>query len=332
MTDKPPSPPSTETDVGHSIERPPDNDGTEAGPSRYFAKRPGPRRFSLETLKQSGRTVWHLFRHTFASYDPNPPELTALTSDNPKGSIQKEQVELCRLVYDTEEHRHEKLEEKSTATFSLLAAITPFIVSAVVYMATSSAFAAGERRFALVIFALSFVSLLIAFLASVRATGIRAVTSLHIHSVIDPKTDFIKPFNPDYFGRGLLWCASVNSAVNDHIADFVRAAQVFLVFSVILLVFAAAPVLVILKPTAKPQEIRGTVQVQSAALQEISGSISKTSDALTQLEKDRVRMEEVERDLSALQVKIAELEKQVAAEKKTGHLASSKETARRRAQ
>jgi hypothetical protein len=261
------------------------------------------------------------------SGDPHGP-----ASDNPKGSIQNEQVELCRLVYDTEEHRLEKLEAKSTAVLSLMAVLTPLLVSAAVYIASSSGFAAKERKFALVLCTLSFLLLLIAFIASVRANLIRARPSLHIHSVIDPKTDVIKPFNSDYFGRGLLWCASVNSAVNDHIADFVRAAQLFVVFSVILLVFAAAPVLVMLKPAAKPQEITGTVQVQSAALQEISGSMTKTSDALAQLEKDRGRMEEIERNLSALQIKIAELEKQVAAEKKTGHLASRKETARRRTQ
>jgi hypothetical protein len=334
MTDKPPSSPRDETDGGLSAERPPDNDAgyREAGPSRYFAKRPTPRRLSWETLKQSGRTVWHLFRHTLASYDPNPPELTALTSDNPKGSIQREQIELCRLVYDTEEHRHEKVEEKATATLSLVAALTPFIVSAVVYMATSSAFSARERGFALVIFALSFLSLLIAFIASVRATGIRAVKSLHIHSVIDPETDVIKAFNPDSFGRGLLWCASVNSAVNDHIADFVRAAQMFLVFSVILLVFAAAPVLVMLKPTSQPQEITGNVKVQSAALQEISGSMTKTSDALTQLEKDRAQIERMEGDVSALRNRIADLEKRGAARETRGHLPSSKESTKRKTQ
>lgn len=115
-------------------------------------------------------------------------------------------------------------------------------------------------------------------------------------------------------------------------ATFQSLRNGFILFSIVLLVFAATPVLGVLKPTSKPQEITGTVQVESPALQEMSVRITKTSDALTQFEKDRGRMEEIEKNLSALRIKIAELEKQVAAEKKTGHLVSSKETARRRTQ
>lgn len=106
---------------------------------------------SLKTFKRQGVIFWHLFRQTLSSYDSSLPELPALTRDNPKGSIQKEQVELCRLVYDTEEHRREKLEEKSTAALSVAAVLTPFIVSAAVYMASSNGFGVREREFALVV-------------------------------------------------------------------------------------------------------------------------------------------------------------------------------------
>ena len=191
-----------------------------------------------------------------------------------------------------------------------MAVLTPFIVSAAVYMASSSGFGVRERGFALVVCALSFLSLLIAFTASVRATGIRARPSLYIHSVIGPETDVIKEFSPDYFGRGLLWCASVNSAVNDHIADFVRAAQMFLVFSVMFLVFGAVPLVFVLHPDSEPQDIKKALQVESAALQQISVSISRAAEASTQLEKDRARIEKMEADLSALRSKVAELEKQ----------------------
>lgn len=348
MTKTSPSSPSNKAAEDPSAEAPPaadslrdslgkgestNNDASESGaaPSRYFAQRPNRRPLSLESLKSWPGKIWYLFRHTLSSYDPNLPELLALTSDNPKGSIQKEQVELCRLVYETQEHRQEKLEEKSTAALSLVAVLTPLIVSAAVYMATSSGVAAKGRKLVLVIFTLSFFSLLVAFIAAVRATGIRSRPSLHIHSVIGHQTDVIRAFSPDYFGRALLWCASVNSAVNDHVADFARAAQVFLVFSVTLLVFAAAPVLVMLKPTAKAQEITEAVQVESAALQEMSVSSAKTAGALAQLEKDRVQVERMEGDLSALRNRIAELEKRASAKGRAGHLGSSKEGVRRRA-
>jgi hypothetical protein len=334
MTDKSPSSPSNEIDEDLSAERTHDNDASQsdAGPSRYFAKRPGRRPLSLKTFKRLGAIFWHLFCQTLSSYDSSLPEVPALTRDDPKGCIQKEQVELCRLVYDTEEHRREKLEEKSTAALSLVAVLTPFIVSAAVYMASSSGFGFRERGFALVAYALSFLSLLVAFIASVRANGIRERPSLHIHSVIGPETGVIKEFSPDYFGRGLLWCASVNSAVNDHIADFVRAAQMFLVFSVMFLVFGAVPLVFVLHPDSEPQDIKKAVQVESAALQQISVSISKAAEASTQLEKDRARIEKMEADLSALRSKVAESEKQVTTKGKTGNLGSSKEPARKRSQ
>ena len=94
----------------------------------------------------------------------------------------------------------------------------------------------------------------------------------------------------------------------------------FLVFSVMFLVFGAVPLVFVLHPDSEPQDIKKALQVESAALQQISVSISRAAEASTQLEKDRARIEKMEADLSALRSKVAELEKQATTKGKNREL------------
>lgn len=276
---------------------------------QYFAGSPERRPISRQIIAQWGRNVRHLFSHTLSSYQDLPPSPQSITQAKPEGTIDKDQLPICKLVYETEEARQEKLERKSTATISLVAAITPFIVAAMVYIRTSAGLSYGGRVATFVLSIFAFIPLLLAFIASLRATGIRAYQYLHIPAVIDTQRDTIRPFSVDFFGRGLLWCASVNGSLNNHIADFVRAAHVFLVVSVILLLASAFPTLLTTEPKSSSQEITGTVRVESTALQQLSTNIGRITTATTiGHEEEHRRLGELEASVSVLKAQVAELE------------------------
>jgi len=332
MTDQSSNPPAEEAARGRPAANaaPAQNPALGSEPFSYFANRPIPRRLSVETLCNLGRTILYLFSHTITSYDPALPKLDTITLEAPSGCIQRDQVDLCRLIYDGEEHRREKIEEKSIAALSVAALLTPLIVSAVVYLTSSSRFVASEQKVVLVIYSLSFLSLLVAFIASVRATGIRAQSTLHIHSVIDPNTKAVKEYTPDYFGRGLLFCASTNAAVNDHIADFVRAAQVFLTLAVFFLVIGAVPLAFTSHSKTEAQDISRAIQAESEALTKISESTAKTAEALNQLAADRRGLNKTEEQVSVLQTKVEELARPALTQRNPGRTESGRNRKTRR--
>jgi hypothetical protein len=160
----------------------------------------------------------------------------------------------------------------------------------------------------------------LAFIAAMRATGIRTFHSLHLGTVIDEEKRTIKAFDPNIFGRGLLWCAAVNAAVHDHIADFVRASQLFLVWAVILLLISATPVMFALVPKPPVQEIKGAVQIESGALQQLSTSLAgvaapvasevlRTAKVLQQVGEKLQRVDTLEHRLQVIEQRVTVLEK-----------------------
>jgi hypothetical protein len=265
------------------------------------------------------------------------------TATNPEGSLQEEHLKACQLIYDTGEQRRKILEEKSTRTLSLVAALTPLIVSAAVYTGTGNSLAARQRQFILTIDAVAFCFLLLAFIAAVRATGIRTFHSLHIGTVIDEEKGTIKAFSPNIFGRGLLWCAAVNAAVHDHLADFVRASQLFLVWSVILLLISATLVMFTLEPKPPVQEIKGTVQIEPGTLQQLStsiagaaapvaGGVSSAAEALQRVEEKLQHVDTLDQRLQVLNQRVTALEKaaQKPSQQKGHSLGSTKRAVKQR--
>lgn len=202
--------------------------------SPYRAKRPKRRAFLSVFSRQAVRSLWdkgrHLLCHTIFPHD-SFPSLEGFTKTHIKDSLKEEHLKVCQLIHDTGEQRRKTLEEKSTRTLSLVATLTPLLISAAVYTSTAKSLTSHQRLWILLFDVVALCLLFLAFIAAWRATAIRAFQALHIGAIIDEQSGTLKTFSPDYFGRGLLWCAAMNAAVHDHIADFVRASQLFIVCS-----------------------------------------------------------------------------------------------------
>jgi hypothetical protein len=91
-----------------------------------------------------------------------------------------------------------------------------------------------------VLVGLSAVCLLLGFISAIRAVGVKENQTLFLDSVLTEDGQFRK-YSEAFRARGLLYCASMNTAMNDHIAQFVKGAHILTAIAVLVLLAAAIP-------------------------------------------------------------------------------------------
>lgn len=192
------------------------------------------------------------------------------------------QVEQSQWIFDQAEERRVHLEQKAQSTFGLMLFLVPLVASLFVFISSRvTPSGATSRTIAGVLLVASAVSLLLGFISAVRAVGIRDNEGLFVQSVLDESGQFRK-YSKAFHAQGLLYCAAMNQAMNDHRAQFVKGAQLFTAAAVIGLVITAIPAgLVLSRTPSSPSETKivGPVDVSS---QELHG----LRDEVTQLKQD----------------------------------------------
>lgn len=293
-----------------------------SGVASKYAMRPPARlpitpRILLQQAGSLASTFWVLTRHTLWPFEDSPKPHTPLTREQPLGSISKEMLQVCQHVADVATARLNKLESKANGLLALIAVVLPLSASAAVFI-RSNTLPGWLATITVVVYCLALASFLLALWASLRALAVQGWDELFLNAVIDPKKDAIREYDADFFGRGLLHVASSAQAMCDHIANFVRAAQVFLVAGVVLTSIAAAPVLFLVQERA--QRIEGTVAIHPESLTSIKhdaeAQLADATARITRLELELQSLRENERatrlqaELDALRIELAELRKQ----------------------
>ena len=143
-------------------------------------------------------------------------------------------VEFCQMVFDAAEDRRGQLEQKAQWTFAAIGLITPSLASIFAFVLNDPAFSKAERVVPLLILSLSSVIMLLSYVSAARALWVRGREVLYLEAVIDPLSGAFKAYNAAERARGFLYCASMNTAYNDHVAQFVRGAQMLAALSIIL--------------------------------------------------------------------------------------------------
>ncbi|MFX0185469.1 MAG: hypothetical protein ACFE95_20490 [Candidatus Hodarchaeota archaeon] len=223
----------------------------------------------------------------FASYDIRPQSPTNFTSKMPKGNISEEQLKLCQHIYDESKNRDEKLTNKANATLSTIAILVPLMLSALAYIRSVTAITPWYHRLSTAVITTSLAFLLLAFIAAFRALFIRGYEALYLNAVIDSDEKGVKPYSVDTHARGLLWCATNNTAMNDQKADFVRASHLFVTISVIMLIVSAAPIIYAPTPEDKTQQVKGTMQITSDSIETLLADIRNEIKATRESSIDR---------------------------------------------
>lgn len=154
-----------------------------------------------------------------------------------KQNVSGEQMMQCQAIFDASEARRTHIEQKAQWLFTSIAFLMPALGSVFIFLGRDSEFRSLGCPLSLGILLVSACFLTLCFIAASRAMAVRVVSILHIHSVISKKSGKFLKYKKDTHAQGLLHCAIMNTATNDHIAQFVRSAQILLTVAVLSFVF-----------------------------------------------------------------------------------------------
>ena len=213
-------------------------------------------------------------RHTLSAYDPQPRDPGTITASSPTGTISKDHLPICERIYEESEERINKIEEKSNALLTIFSIVTPLIISVTVYTSTTESLSILWRIFVMLTSVVSLMLVVLGFVACIRAIAVKSRQSMNVHTIFDKNNNRVKDYNPDVYGRGLIWCGLMNHAMSDHIAEFVRASTFLLLLSVFILLLSALPPLLSMGSSQSPQNISGKVQIDSPDVKDLVKSMN----------------------------------------------------------
>jgi hypothetical protein len=221
------------------------------------------------------RDIWQTV--TPFNPQPEPPE-----DPPPVPGITDDQLKQCKELYDKVEDDRDALESKARATFSVITFLVPLLASIFVFIFGRSAEGSRGRMVVLILIGISSVFLLLGFISIARAVSVQVRQTLGLAAIIDLNAHAFRTYSKEFYARGLLFCASVNQAMNDHIAQFVRGAHILTAVAVIILALAALSSIGSLPADSPPTKFQttGPIEIASPALTNLEKEVAKINNDL----------------------------------------------------
>lgn len=279
--------------------------------SQFFAKPPRPIawRSIPNYVWRSGHRIGIIIWQILVPFHSSPEDIPALP--DPTGEVTDSQVEQCQWIFDQADARRDHLEQKAQATFGLMVFLVPLIASLFVFVIGKGI---ASSKFTLAFLLVSALLLILGFISAVRAVAVKESQTLFLDAVID-KEGQLKPANASDRARGLLYCASMNTAMNDHIAQFVKGAHIFTGAAVFALLFAAIPMTVAFSriPASSPVQTKivGTVDVSSADLTSLRADVAalkKDVEKLSIVTPTQEQFKLLEEKVQRLEVRLSRMQ------------------------
>ncbi len=266
-----------------------------------------------EHLRHLLRCARYILWQIVVPFNSRPEEIDAFPE--PQAEVTDSHVEQCQWIFDQAEERRIHLEQKAQSTFGLMVFLVPLLASLFVFIinrATTSG--TGIRTLAIGALIVSAVLLLLGFISAVRAISVKSSETLYLDSVIDKAGQF-REYSKAFHARGLLYCAVMNQAMNDHLAQFVKGAHLLTAGAITALVIAALPISFVISylPTSPTQtQIVGPVEVSSPELsgireevgtlkEDIGKLISSSEAAVAVLKPLETKVERIDARLNKMQ-------------------------------
>jgi hypothetical protein len=255
-------------------------------------------------LKRSFRSFGYIVWQIVTPFESRPKEIAEFPEPDAGINVTDSHVKQCQWIFDQAEERRSHLEQKAQSTFSLMLFLVPLLASLFV-LVIGKGTASRAFGFTLTLIIVSSIFLLLAFIAAVRAIAVKGGETLFLDAVIHESGQFRK-YSEAYHARGLLYCASMNTAMNDHIAQFVKGAHILSAAAVLALLIAAIPsTMLFIVPAAPAQtQIVGPVSISSAELTRLSNDVTAMKGDVQKLSKAAVTAE----DLRTLNDRISDLD------------------------
>lgn len=271
-------------------------------------------------LRRLAAGSWRIIWQTVIPFNPRPEKPD---DPPPKGVMCDAQFEQCQALYNEVETVRNFLEGKARATFSVVTFLVPLLASGFVFLLAHAADHTRGRTVALVWVAISFIFLIMAFVSIVRAVSVQERVTLGLNAIIDIDAGHFRRYDRIFHARGLLYCASVNDAMNGHISQFVKGAHILTALAVIALLGAAVSSIPLLPTGSSPTktEIVGSVDVTSPALAALKIEIEKLNNNLAAIANDKAnehRLDGVDGRINQLFIRLKELEDEIERLRKSG--------------
>ncbi|CAM3335802.1 hypothetical protein [Thalassospira profundimaris] len=185
------------------------------------------------------RDLLYLFAHTVKPYEKLPNVVGDLPMTHKVPS--DEQLQHCREMFNEEERRREFLEEKAQKSFNVSIFILTILSSVFVLFAKEYSGPVWIKNISFSVYSVCFICIVFSFLSSMRAVSVKASLCLGKDAVLDKSTHEFLTYNKLMYGQGLIYCASVNQKINNHLTDFVRATQIFSAIAMVFTFIASSP-------------------------------------------------------------------------------------------
>ncbi len=286
------------------------------GPPRslYRIPRDERRRHLKRLVARVPAIIWQ----ALTPYEDKPTQPSDLPQD--ETDIPEAQVAQCEWIFDQAEQRATALEQKAQWTFGLIAFLAPLLAGAFVLFLKELTDDNADKGVALGVLSVASILLLLGFICALRGVSVRRRETLFLQAVLNENGGF-RAYSGAFRARGLLYCASMNTAMNDHIANFVKAAHIFSAMAVVALVFAAIPASLGFssrKPTLVEAKISAPVTVTSKELGDIGAQVASLRSELNLLTRAQDRLEQqwskgFDARMTKMENEIAELGKALAA-------------------
>ncbi|WP_319406137.1 hypothetical protein [uncultured Desulfosarcina sp.] len=249
----------------------------------YIPKRPK-KLFNIkeicEKLCKEAKAFFCVFFHTITLHDN-----AILSSEKPlefKEEITKEQVDQCKYFFESSIRRREKLELKAEKLLSLLLIFTPLFSALITYIFSKDIPYGLLTIMFHCALGLSVFSVLIAFIAIFRSRKVSDIEEPFISTIIDHGNDKLHEYSQKREGLGFLYCAINNQVRNDYVADFVRAAEYFILLNFIFLMISVVIFSIIISNSNKKPPI-SLNEIIHTEIKNVTNSIENVASSVNQM-------------------------------------------------
>jgi hypothetical protein len=283
--------------------------------SQFTAKPPQPVKWGsvAKHLRQMFRRIGYIIWQIVVPFKSRPEEIEPFPEPDPKFPVSELHVEQCKWIFDQVEERRVNLEQKAQSTFGLMVFLVPLLASVFVFI-ISRGTTSSTLIVTLALVCASAVFLLLGFISAVRAVAVKESETLFLNSVLTEDGQFRK-YSEAFRARGLLYCASMNTATNDHIAQFVKGAHILTSVAVLILLVAAVPTSIVflrLPPSPAETKIVGPVNISSPELSALRDDIANLTNDIQRLSTNNLSEGEfklLEENIANLDAKLSKLQK-----------------------
>jgi hypothetical protein len=185
--------------------------------------------------KRFGYLVWQIL----VPFEAEPEPIGPFPESDPQVKVSEQFVKQCQWIFDQAEQRKNQLEQKAQSTFGIMVFLAPLLTSAFVFVIGKTTLG-YLRTVTVALVGIAAIFVVLAFVAAARAVGVKASQTLSLGSVLKDDGTF-RTYDESFHAKGLLHCASMNTAINDHLAQFVRGTHTMTAAAILLLIAAAFP-------------------------------------------------------------------------------------------